>query len=89
MMDERVAAIWALIQRPQEGGRATTTREDAAYLVFRYEAELKRRGAAEAGLMHYWSTQTCPCGARIESPNTHPHVGGCPVGLWQCFVEGP
>lgn len=21
----------------------------------------------------------CPCGARPESPNTHPHVGGCPV----------
>lgn len=26
----------------------------------------------------------CPCGARPESPNTHPHVGGCPVAeaLW-------
>lgn len=23
--------------------------------------------------------QHCPCGARPESPNTHPHVGGCPV----------
>lgn len=21
----------------------------------------------------------CPCGARPESPATHPHVGGCPV----------
>lgn len=21
----------------------------------------------------------CPCGARPESLNTHPHVGGCPV----------
>lgn len=21
----------------------------------------------------------CPCGARPESPHTHPHVGGCPV----------
>lgn len=21
----------------------------------------------------------CPCGARPESPKTHPHVGGCPV----------
>ena len=21
----------------------------------------------------------CPCGARPESPETHPHVGGCPV----------
>ena len=23
----------------------------------------------------------CPCGARPESPNTHPHVIGCPVEL--------
>jgi hypothetical protein len=23
----------------------------------------------------------CPCGARPESPNTHPHVFGCPVEL--------
>lgn len=23
--------------------------------------------------------QHCPCGARPESPTTHPHVGGCPV----------
>jgi hypothetical protein len=22
----------------------------------------------------------CPCGARPESLNTHPHVTGCPVG---------
>jgi hypothetical protein len=21
----------------------------------------------------------CPCGARPESLNTHPHIGGCPV----------
>ncbi len=21
----------------------------------------------------------CPCGARPETPNSHPHVGGCPV----------
>lgn len=25
--------------------------------------------------------KNCPCGARPESPNTHPHVIGCPVGL--------
>lgn len=22
----------------------------------------------------------CPCGARPESPATHPHVTGCPIG---------
>lgn len=24
--------------------------------------------------------RSCPCGARPESPATHPHVIGCPVG---------
>ena len=23
--------------------------------------------------------RNCPCGARPETPNTHPHVSGCPV----------
>lgn len=42
---------------------------------------LRRLEIAEAGLKHFWTHATCPCGARIESPNTHPHVGGCPVGI--------
>lgn len=25
--------------------------------------------------------RTCPCGARPESPSTHPHVTSCPVGF--------
>ena len=31
--------------------------------------------------------RNCPCGARIESPVTHPHAAGCPVvralTIWQ------
>lgn len=23
--------------------------------------------------------KSCPCGARSESPRTHPHVAGCPI----------
>ena len=26
------------------------------------------------------NVQGCNCGARAESPNTHPHVSGCPTG---------
>ena len=32
-----------------------------------------------AALDHYESHQSCPCGARRESLDTHPHVTGCPV----------
>jgi hypothetical protein len=30
----------------------------------------------------------CPCGARPETPRTHPHVGGCPVGDALARAEG-
>lgn len=31
-------------------------------------------------LEYLWSqNRGCPCGARPESPNTHPHVTGCPT----------
>ena len=30
----------------------------------------------------------CPCGARPESPATHPHVSGCPVGYAIAKAEG-
>jgi hypothetical protein len=32
-------------------------------------------------LAYLWNTTgSCPCGARLESPNTHSHVTGCPTG---------
>lgn len=31
--------------------------------------------------------QCCPCGARPESPNTHPHTIGCPVGRAMLSVQ--
>jgi hypothetical protein len=32
-------------------------------------------------LLYLWEhTRSCPCGARPESPNTHPHVTSCPTG---------
>lgn len=27
-----------------------------------------------------WAERHCPCGARPESPDTHPHLPGCLVG---------
>lgn len=37
--------------------------------------------AAYQQLACLWdTTRSCPCGARKESPNTHPHVIGCPTG---------
>lgn len=38
----------------------------------------RRHDAMYAALVEV--EQHCPCGARPESPNTHPHVFGCPVG---------
>lgn len=40
----------------------------------------------------YWYDwkQSCPCGARPESLDTHPHVGGCPTAaalLWRREVD--
>ncbi len=35
---------------------------------------------AERQLSYWWETQhSCPCGARAESPDTHPHVTACPT----------
>ena len=39
------------------------------------EAQADVRALAEA-----INIQGCNCGARAESPNTHPHVSGCPTG---------
>lgn len=42
--------------------------------------------AAYQQLAYLWETTgSCPCGARRESPRTHPHVGGCPTAK---AVEG-
>lgn len=44
-------------------------------------SELQRENALlRAALDHYWQYTVCPCGARRESPRTHPHAAGCPVG---------
>ena len=39
------------------------------------------------GFFHFWNSETCPCGARIESPSTHPHNIGCPVGKALALLE--
>lgn len=49
------------------------------------ETEFLREQLAEAhadvrALAEAINIQGCNCGARAESPNTHPHVSGCPTG---------
>ena len=51
-----------------------------AHPVFGAIAE--RGDLIQAGqqLLYWWETRhSCPCGARPESPDTHPHVPGCPT----------
>lgn len=42
-------------------------------------------------LFYWWiTTNSCPCGARKESPTAHPHVGGCPTAkAIESFGEKP
>ncbi len=41
------------------------------------EAQL---GEAQQQLRYWWETQhSCPCGARAEALDTHPHVLACPT----------
>ena len=40
-------------------------------------------------LRYWWETQhSCPCGARPESPATHPHVLACPTARALAREEG-
>ena len=42
----------------------------------------RRSESLEDALVHMLTYGgPCPCGARIESPQTHPHAIGCPVGM--------
>ena len=49
--------------------------------------ELKTQNAhLLAALKHV--ERHCPCGARPETPHTHPHVLGCQVGIAIAKAEG-
>jgi hypothetical protein len=50
-------------------------------LVLRLEAAEHDLAQARQQLLYWWETKhSCPCGARPESPDTHPHVPWCPTG---------
>ena len=51
---------------------------DMVAMPLKKDVQIERLRAA---LAHYWNYQPCPCGARKDSPHTHPHVIGCPVGV--------
>lgn len=45
---------------------------------YRLYGQITRLGEAQVQLAYLWNqTGSCPCGARVESPDTHPHVVGC------------
>lgn len=51
-----------------------------AALNKQYQQTLRDLIEADVQLAYWWdSTGSCPCGARRESPRTHPHVSGCPT----------
>ena len=52
-----------------------------AVLVFAENERLKAQlGEAQQQLRYWWEAQhSCPCGARAEALDTHPHVLTCPT----------
>jgi len=75
-----VEANLAPLQAENERLRAEVAewrRVAAAQAELHGEAEARAERLAEA---LRWAERHCPCGARPESPDTHPHLPGCPVG---------
>ena len=59
----------ARIERAEHGALAEVAQLDA------------QRNQAYQQLAYWWKERhSCPCGARPESPDTHPHVPTCPTG---------
>lgn len=59
------------------------TYKDTAELVIALEAENKNLSEkVQVAILGLETIErSCPCGARPESPTTHPHVIGCPVDV--------
>lgn len=73
----RMASDWEEIGRERRERRALKHRAATDEALARLEQASQ---AAQQQLAYWWSeTGRCPCGARRESPTTHPHVGGCPT----------
>ncbi len=53
------------------------------------EREALRKALAQAREAVQEVEIHCPCGARPESLDTHPHVGGCPVAKALAALEVP
>ena len=70
------------------GGRRVRIRVDLLRRLIehvdRLEPELEKArellAEGDQQLIYWWESQhSCPCGARPESPTTHPHVLMCPT----------
>ena len=80
----------AEIQRDEARNQLAETKKNLAYVltehghawdkVHELENQLAEAQADLLALAEAINIQGCNCGARAESPNTHPHVSGCPTG---------
>lgn len=67
--EARLAAVHGVGPESLEHCYLVRARDDAATLA---DALARVREALR-------EIRSCPCGARRESPSTHPHVSGCPI----------
>jgi hypothetical protein len=62
---------------PELAAAVEHEQHEAAVQQLRFDLQ-----SAYQQLAYLWeTTHSCPCGARKESPNTHPHVMGCPTAV--------
>ena len=88
--DLRVQLANAEIQRDEAREQLADTKANLAYVLMEHgkawarvhllEHDLAEAQADVRALAEAINIQGCNCGARAESPNTHPHVSGCPTG---------
>ena len=88
--DLRVELASTEIQRDEAREQLADTKANLAYAMMEHEKawarlhqledELTGAQADLLALAEAINIQGCNCGARAESPNTHPHVSGCPTG---------
>lgn len=81
--EEREHDEWsdAVLAAADRDGQSAEETDEGRFFAEHYERLRLRCERMEAAVLHYWRNGVqCPCGARPESPDTHPHVMGCPVG---------
>ena len=83
--DEVSSCPWDEVLASHEKLRAQLAGVEVAFQDMRTERDMENEWRQELqadllALAEAINIQGCACGARAESPNTHPHVSGCPTG---------